>query len=83
MVLGPTRWQIVNVGYSPPSTPLAGGHEGWGHIPQTPCHGGFAPLDPPYRGVYGGSHPRLQRVCHGFGSHSFVGLRGRLVAPYF
>jgi len=20
----------------------------WGHIPQTPCHGGFAPLDPPF-----------------------------------
>ena len=48
--------------------PLQGGYGGWGHIPQTPCHGVFAPLYPP---VF--AHPRLLRVCQGFESHSVAG----------
>jgi len=31
-----------------------------GHVPHTPCQGGFAPLDPPF------AHPRWLRVCRRF-----------------
>jgi hypothetical protein len=40
-VLGPTRGGVANVGYSPLLLVL------WGDTPQTPRHGGSAPLDPP------------------------------------
>jgi hypothetical protein len=38
-----------------------------GTPPTTPCHGGFAPLDPPF------AHPRGLWVCQRFGSHSWRG----------
>jgi len=41
-VLGPTRGGVANAGYSPPLLNL------WGDTPHPPCHGGFAPLDPPF-----------------------------------
>jgi len=37
--LGSTRGGVANAGNSPP-------FGFWGHIPQTPRHGGFAPLGP-------------------------------------
>ena len=40
-VLGPTRSGFAKVGNSPPLLNLCG------DTPHTPCHGGFAPLDPP------------------------------------
>ena len=70
-VLGPTRGGVTGVGYSPLF---------WfrGGTPTTaPCHGGFAPLDPPF------SHPRGLWVRQRFGPHSWRGYRGGLLAPSF
>jgi hypothetical protein len=49
----------------------------WGHIPQTPCHGGFAPLDPSF------AHPRRLRVRQSSGPHSWPGLLMWATCPLF
>jgi len=68
--LGPTRGGVAKVGNSLPLLVFGG------HIPQTPCQGGFVPLDPPF------AHPRGLRVCQRIGPHSWRGSKSLLLAPY-
>jgi len=65
---GPTRGEVAKVGNSP-LLRFCGGD-----TPHAPCQGASPPWTP-------FAHPRGLRVCQRFGSHSWRGCKGWLIAP--